>query len=131
MGVQRFDRLHPVGGRARVVDAARFGLGRDTERRAVAVEPPGRLGAGENAAFDAAQRYQVELRYGLDGRKGRARWMPFIGVESADGSSRALRLGVALTSGLRLDAGLELGLRQGLPGADPEYAVQLRGALRW
>ena len=47
MGVQRFDRLHPVGGRARVVDAARFGLGRHAERRAVAVEPPGRLGAGE------------------------------------------------------------------------------------
>ena len=88
-------------------------------------------GLVRNAAFDAAQRYQVELRYGLDGRKGRARWEPFIGVESGDGSSRALRLGVALTSGLRLDAGLELGLRQGLPGADPEYAVQLRGALRW
>ena len=88
-------------------------------------------GLARNAAFDTAQRYQVELRYGLDGRKGRARWMPFIGVESADGSSRALRLGVALTSGLRLDAGLELGLRQGLPGADLEYAVQLRGALRW
>ena len=88
-------------------------------------------GLARNAAFDAAQRYQVELRYGLDGRKGHARWMPYVGVESGDGSSRALRLGVALTSGLRLDAGLELGLRQGLPGADPEYAVQLRGALRW
>ena len=88
-------------------------------------------GLVRNAAFDAAQRYQVELRYGLDGRKGRARWEPYVGVESGDGSSRALRLGVALTSGLRLDAGLELGLRQGLPGADPEYAVQLRGALRW
>ena len=88
-------------------------------------------GLARHAAFEAAQRYRAELRYGLDGRKGRARWEPYVGVESGDGSSRALRLGVALTSGLRLDAGLELGLRQGLPGADPEYAAQLRGALRW
>ena len=88
-------------------------------------------GLVRNAAFDAAQRYQVELRYGLDGRKGHARWEPFIGVESGEGSSRALRLGVTLTSGRGLDAGLELGRRQGLPGADPEHAVQLRGELRW
>ena len=88
-------------------------------------------GLARHAAFEAAQRYQAELRYGLDGRKGRARWEPYVGVESGDGSSRALRLGVALTSGLRLDAGLELGRRQGLPGADPEHAVQLRGELRW
>ena len=88
-------------------------------------------GLVRNAAFDAAQRYQVELRYGLDGKKGRARWEPYMGVESGEGSSRALRLGVKLTSGRRLDAGLELGQRQGRPGADPEQAVQLRGALRW
>ena len=31
-------------------------------------------GLVRNAAFEAAQRYQAELRYGLDGRKGRARW---------------------------------------------------------
>ena len=47
MGFQRFDRLHPVRGRARVVDEDRFDLGRDPKRRAVAVEPPGHLGAGE------------------------------------------------------------------------------------
>ena len=39
-------------------------------------------GLVSNAAFEAAQRYQVELRYGLDGKKGRARWEPFVGVES-------------------------------------------------
>ena len=84
-----------------------------------------------NAAFDAAQRYQAELRYGLDGPKGRALWVPYMGLESGDGSSLALHLGVTLTSGRRLDAGLELGQRQGRPGADPEHEVQLRGALRW
>ena len=87
-------------------------------------------GLARPAAFEAAQRYQAELRYGLDGRKGRARWEPYVGVESGDGLSRALRLGVTLTSGRRLDAGLELGRCQRRPGADWEYAVQLRGALR-
>ena len=42
MGVQRFGRLHPGQGRARAVDEARFGLGFDPKRRAVAVEPAGR-----------------------------------------------------------------------------------------
>ena len=92
---------------------------------------PDASGLMRNAAFDAAQRYQAELRYGLDGPKGRALWVPYMGLESGDGSSLALHLGVTLTSGRRLDAGLELGQRQGRPGADPEHEVQLRGALRW
>ena len=92
---------------------------------------PDASGLMRNAAFDAAQRYQAELRYGLDGPKGRARWVPYMGLESGDGSSLALHLGVTLTSGRRLDAGLELGQRQGRPGANPEHEVQLRGALRW
>ena len=84
-----------------------------------------------HAEFDAAQRYQVELRYGLDGLKGRVRWTPYIGVESGGGSSQALRLGVTLTSGRRFDAGLELGRRQGGPGAGPEHAGQIRATLLW
>ena len=84
-----------------------------------------------HAEFDAAQRYQVELRYGLDGLKGRVRWAPYIGVDSGGGSSQALRLGVTLTSGRRFDAGLELGRRQGGPGAGPEHAGQIRVTLLW
>ena len=84
-----------------------------------------------HAEFDAVQRYQVELRYGLDGLKGRVRWTPYIGVDSGGGSSRALRLGVTLTSGRRFDAGLELGRRQGGPGAGPEHAGQIRATLLW
>ena len=84
-----------------------------------------------HAEFDAAQRYQVELRYGLDGLKGRVRWTPYIGVDSVGGSSQALRLGVTLTSGRRFDAGLELGRRQGGPGAGPEHAGQIRVTLLW
>ena len=84
-----------------------------------------------HAPVDAAQAYQLEVRYGLDGRQGRARWAPYIGVESGGASRQALRLGVTLTAGRRLDAGLELGQRQGAPGADPEHAAQLRATLRW
>ena len=46
-------------------------------------------------------------------------------------SSQALRLGVTLTSGRRFDAGLELGRRQGGPGAGPEHAGQIRVTLLW
>ena len=84
-----------------------------------------------HAEFDAAQRYQTELRYGLDGLKGRVRWAPYIGVDSGGGSSQALRLGVALTPGRRFGAGLELGRRQGGPGAGPEHAGQIRATLLW
>ena len=84
-----------------------------------------------SAAFEAAQRFQAELGYGLDARQGRVRWAPYMGVESGDGSSRALRLGVKLTSDRGLDAELELGRRQGHAGADPEHAVQLRAEMRW
>ena len=88
-------------------------------------------GLVRHAPVDAAQAYQLEVRYGLDGRQGRARWAPYLGVESGGGSRQALRLGVTLTAGRRLDAGLELGQRQGAPGADPERAAQLRATLRW
>ena len=88
-------------------------------------------GLVRHAPVDAAQAYQLEVRYGLDGRQGRARWAPYLGVESGGGSRQALRLGVTLTAGRRLDAGLELGQRQGAPGADPEHAGQLRATLRW
>ena len=84
-----------------------------------------------HAPVDAAQAYQLEVRYGLDWRQGRARWAPYLGVASGGGSRQALRLGVTLTAGRRLDAGLELGQRQGAPGADPEHAAQLRATLRW
>ena len=88
-------------------------------------------GLMRHAPVDAAQAYQLEVRYGLDGRQGRARWAPYLGVESGGASRQALRLGVTLTAGRRLDAGLELGQRQGAPGADPEHAAQLRATLRW
>ena len=96
---------------------------------------PHTSGLARHGAFDAAQRYEAELRYGLAGRKGRARRAPYIGVEWGEGSGRALRLGVKLGSALanagRLEAGLELGRRQERASSAPEHAVMLRGKLRW
>ena len=87
-------------------------------------------GLVRGAAINAAQRFQAELGYGLNGRRGRAQWMPFLGVESGDGGAQSLRMGVRLMSGPNVEAGLEFG-RQVQPGGVPDYAVRLAGALRW
>ena len=90
-------------------------------------------GLARGAAPDAAQRLQANLGYGVQGRKGRALWMPYVGVESGEGGSRALRLGLKLASGPNVEAGLEFGRRDGggAAGQTPERAMQLRWRLRW
>ena len=60
------------------------------------MESPERLGLVRNAAFEARNAYQVVLRYGLGGRKGRARLEPYIGAESGEGSKHAVQLRGAL-----------------------------------
>ena len=99
-------------------------------------------GLARGAAMNAARRFQAELGYGIAGRKAfaggkalaggkaDALWVPFLGAETADGGARSLRMGVKLTSGPNLEAGLELGRRDN--GREmPEYAIQLNGSLRW
>ena len=87
-------------------------------------------GLAGTSPFEAARRFQAELGYGIAGRREDALWVPFIAARAADGDDRSIRLGVKLTSGPNLEAGLELGRRQNARGA-PEHAVQLGGALRW
>ena len=86
-------------------------------------------GLARNAAFEAAQRFQAELGYGIAGQRKAALWMPFIAAQGADGG-REMRLGVKFASGPNTEARLEIGRNENGPGA-PEHAVQLRGALRW
>ena len=86
-------------------------------------------GMARGAGMDAAQRFHVELGYGLRGRKGRALWVPFLGTEASAGQ-RALRMGVKLTSGPNLEAGLEIGRRTGTRGV-ADNAIQLQGSVRW
>ena len=74
------------------------------------------------------------LGYGVHGRKGRALWVPYVGVESGEGGSQALQFGLKLSSGPNLEAGLELGRQEGgarAAGQTPERAMQLRWGLRW
>ena len=86
-------------------------------------------GLARGAGMDAAQRFQARLGYGLEGRKGRALWVPFFGAETAAGQ-QAYRMGLKLSSGPNLEAGLEIG-RRTVAGGLPENAIKLQGALRW
>ena len=83
-------------------------------------------GLARNAPFEAAQRFQAELGYGIAGRRKAALWVPFIAVQAAEGGDQSLRTGVKLTFGPNVEAGLELGRLE-----NGEHTVQLRGVLRW
>ena len=87
-------------------------------------------GLARNAAFEAAQRFQAELGYGIAGRREAALWVPFIAAQAADGGGQSLRLGVKLTSGPRVEAAFELGRLETGRGKR-EHGVQLGGELRW
>ncbi len=86
-------------------------------------------GIARGAGMDAARRFHAQLGYGLEGRRGRALWVPFVGAESSAGQ-QAYRMGVKLTSGANLEAGLELGRRTDARGV-AEDAIQLQGSVRW
>ena len=87
-------------------------------------------GLAGNAAFEAAQRFQAELGYGIAGRRKAALWVPFIAAQAADGGGQEMRMGVRLTSGPNVEMGLEFGRLEN--GREPaEHAVQLQGSIRW
>ena len=86
-------------------------------------------GIARGAGMDAARRFHAQLGYGLEGRKGRALWVPFFATEASAGQ-QAYRMGLKLTSGPNLEAGLELGRRTGTRGM-AEDAIQLQGSVRW
>ena len=97
---------------------------------------PGPMPRGlvRGGAAEMAQRLNIEVGYGLHGRNGRGLWVPFIAAESDQSGNQALRLGVKLTAGPNVDAGLEIGRRGNTDpaaGQRPESAMQLRWALRW
>ena len=87
-------------------------------------------GLARKSPFEAAQRFQAELGYGIAGRRKAALWVPFIAAQAADGGGQEMRMGVKLTSGPNVEAGLEFGRLENGRGA-PVHAVQLSGALRW
>ncbi len=102
-------------------------------------------------AFEAGQRFQAQLAYGFDGRKGRARWQPYLKADAGENGTPAFGVGLKMTSGEHIEAGLEIGthapeseragtggLERGLygpgigAGADVSgAAIRLQGSLRW
>ena len=86
--------------------------------------------ARSGAAMDLARRFQVEFGYGLEGQKGRALWVPYVGAEAGQDGNRLLRMGVKLTSGSTMEAGFEIGQRAG-GRAEAQQAVELNGIIRW
>ena len=87
-------------------------------------------GLARGSATNAAQRFGGELGYGFSGPKGRVLWKPFLGAESHWGRGRTMKLGVKLTSGKNVNAGLELGQLQSA-GGKAGYQFQLRGRMYW
>ena len=73
------------------------------------------------------QRLEAEIGFGL----GTDRlWYPYAAADAGTGS-RAMRLGLKLTSGPTLEAGFEFGRREPAPGNPPEEAVLLQGRIRF
>ena len=81
------------------------------------------------SALDAAQRFTAELGYGFEGAGRGALWAPFMAAEAGE-NGQSIRLGLKLSSGPNVEAGLELGQRRQL-SREPENAVQLNGSVRF
>ena len=88
-------------------------------------------GLARGGPMSTGQRYQAELGYGVKTRYRERFWYPYLAAESFGDNNQAYRLGLKLTSGAKLEAGLEFGQRLGLPGEKPENAIALRGEFRF
>ena len=93
-------------------------------------------GLAPNSEFEAGQRLEGELGYGLGLSGGRFTGTPNVGFGLSDGA-REVRLGWRLTPAAQDDlSGFELNLdatrREAASGNEPsEHGVMLRGAIRW
>ena len=83
--------------------------------------------SGGGAPAPLERRLQAEIGYGLGVRR---LWYPYLAAD-AGGDSRAMRFGLKLSSGDRLDAGLELGRRESGPQTPAEDGLMLRGQWRF
>ena len=88
-------------------------------------------GLARGGPMRTGQRYRAEFGYGIKAPYRDRLWYPYLATESSDNNDQALRFGLKLSVGAKLEAGLEFGRRPGLPGEKPEHAVMLQGTLRW
>ena len=79
--------------------------------------------------FDAGQRLESEISYGLEGLNGRGLWVPFVGARTSDGA-QDYRMGLKLIAGANAEAQLEIGRRE-QAARPPDDAIRLLGKLRW
>ena len=84
-------------------------------------------GLVRSGSMPMQQRFEAEIGFGLGSNR---LWYPYAAADGSAGS-RALRLGLKLTSGQALEAGLEFGRREQAPGKPPEEAVLLKGQVRF
>ena len=88
-------------------------------------------GLARGGPMSTGQRYQAELGYGVKTRYRERFWYPYLAAESYGYNNQAYRLGLNLTVGEKMEAGLEFGQRLGLPGEKPQNAIALRGEYRF
>ena len=77
-----------------------------------------------------AQRFEAEFGWGFEGRGGKERWEPFLGMQGAGQGDSSLRFGLNLTSGAKFDLDLEFGWRE-TPAEEGDYAAGLQATYRW
>ena len=88
-------------------------------------------GLARGGPMNTGQRYQAEFGYGVKTPYRDRLWYPYLAAESSGNNAQAFRLGLKLTSGAKLEAGLQFGQRLGLPGGKPENTIEFRGELRF
>ena len=84
-----------------------------------------------NPGFEAGQRVQAELGFGIASRRKAAPWVPFIVAEAADDGGQRLSTGVKFTSGPNIEMGLEFGRRENGQLGLPEHTMELGGTVRF
>ena len=99
--------------------------------RAALVDPAPAEDLVGNAEFEAEQRLDAELGYGVRGPGGWGTLTPFGGLTLADGAGRTLRTGLRWTASQSATVGLEATREDGTGEAPGNHALMLRAAVRW
>ena len=102
--------------------------------------------SGGTVPMSGARRVQTEVAWGLEGRKGRTLWTPYVAADSGHGGAQALRFGTKYAAGPHTLAELEItrdaavfgiiahqaaALGSGAGGALGGSGITLRGSILW
>ena len=86
------------------------------------------------AAMHTARRLRTELGYGFGSAMGRMLFTPYLNAETEAYGGRTLGIGVRLSSGIHLQASLELGRRESLgheAGLTAINSMQMHWVIQW